>query len=56
MGLKFEKKEKRDTQLTVRIKSSNLDLLQKIAKKYDLSLADVIEKMIEDLKLKKRTF
>jgi hypothetical protein len=52
VSLTFEKPERRDSQLTVRIKASNLTFLKKIAKKHDVSLADVLERMIEEIKRK----
>lgn len=46
--LKFDKKPKRDSPLTVRLPSSVIDKLKEIASKHEVSQADVIEKLIED--------
>ncbi len=48
MGLlDFEKLEKKDTTLTIRIRKSIVDKLNEIKEKYDVSQSDVIEKLIE---------
>lgn len=48
MGLlDFEKLEKKDTTLTIRIRKSIVEKLNEIKEKYDVSQSDVIEKLIE---------
>lgn len=48
MGLlDFEKLEKKDNTLTIRIRKSIVDKLNEIKEKYDVSQSDVIEKLIE---------
>ncbi len=49
MVLKFEKKQKRDVAITVRLKSTTVKKLKELAKRHAVSQADVIEKLIEDL-------
>jgi hypothetical protein len=46
--LTFEKKEKRDAALTVRIRPSVLDLLNDLKDRHQVSQADIIEKLIEN--------
>jgi predicted transcriptional regulator len=46
--LKFDKKPKRDSPLTVRLPSAVLEKLKEIASRYDVSQTEVIEKLIED--------
>jgi predicted transcriptional regulator len=46
--LKFDKKPKRDSPLTVRLPSAVLEKLKEIAAKYDVNQTDVIEKLIEE--------
>lgn len=46
--LKFDKKPKRDSPLTVRLPASVVEKLREIASNHEVSQADVIEKLIED--------
>lgn len=46
--LKFEKKEKRDTALTVRVRPAVLEMLNELKNKYQVSQADIIEQLIEN--------
>ncbi len=46
--LEFQKKEKRNTALTVRLPEDTVDKLREIAEKHDVSQADVIKKLIEN--------
>jgi|GEM_PF-1988881 len=45
--LEFQKKQKRNAALTVRLTESTVDKLREIAEKHGVSQADVIEKLIE---------
>lgn len=45
--IKFPKREKKDTALTVRLKASTFSKLKELAKKNALSQSDVIEHLIE---------
>lgn len=47
MTLKFDKKVKRDTPITVRLKAETTKKLKELALKYDVSQADVLEKLID---------
>lgn len=47
MQLKFEKKVRRDTALTVRLSKKTVEKLKDIADKHGVSQADVLEKLIE---------
>jgi len=59
MGLlDFNKPEKKDTTLTIRIRKSIVDKLNEIKEKHDVSQSDVIEQLIEkayeEMKAKKK--
>jgi hypothetical protein len=45
--LTFEKKEKRDAALTVRIRPSVVDMLNELKDRHQVSQADIVEKLIE---------
>lgn len=48
MGLlDFDKPEKKDTTLSIRIRQSVVDKLNEIKEKHEVSQSDVIEKLIE---------
>jgi len=48
MGLlEFNKKEKRDTAITVRVPESVVEKLKQISKSYEVSQADVLIRLIE---------
>jgi predicted transcriptional regulator len=47
MALSFEKKVKRDTAVTLRLKAETVKKLREVAEKYGVSQADVMEKLIE---------
>lgn len=54
MELKFNKKPKRDKALTIRLSQDSLDRLKAIANHYEVSQADVIESLIDNVDLKRK--